>query len=146
MLRVKGHPLIHSGMKITSGQAVGRTLGLADAQDPVPAPVFRDVPVRVTREVRIQPGVRGRGVESCGRSREEVWPSVDDAPRAGMSIITSGGTMADLQFTQIGSPKPAVVKASIRELEYQCEIMDRMGLDQDGVMMWVAYSAMRSDR
>jgi UV DNA damage endonuclease len=28
-----------------------------------------------------------------------------------------------------------VVEASIRELNYQCEIMDRMGLDQDGVMM-----------
>ena len=25
----------------------------------------------------------------------------------------------------------------MRELNYQCEIMDRMGLDQDGVMMWV---------
>jgi UV DNA damage endonuclease len=39
------------------------------------------------------------------------------------------------QFTQLGSPKEAVVEASIRELNYQCEIMDRMGLDQDGVMM-----------
>lgn len=39
------------------------------------------------------------------------------------------------QFTQLGSPKPAVVTASIRELDYQCEMMDRMGLDQDGVMM-----------
>ena len=40
-----------------------------------------------------------------------------------------------MQFTQIGSPKEAVVTASFRELEYQCEIMDRMGLDKDGVMM-----------
>lgn len=44
-------------------------------------------------------------------------------------------TMHPGQFTQIGSPKTAVVDASVRELEYQCEIMDRMGLDKDGVMM-----------
>lgn len=43
--------------------------------------------------------------------------------------------MADFQFTQLGSPKPGVVTASVRELDYQCEMMDRMGLDQDGVMM-----------
>lgn len=39
------------------------------------------------------------------------------------------------QFTQLASPTEAVVTASIRELAYQCEIMDRMGLDQDGVMI-----------
>ncbi|GFZ49638.1 UV-damage endonuclease [Saitozyma sp. JCM 24511] len=44
-------------------------------------------------------------------------------------------TMHPGQFTQLGSPKEAVVEASIRELNYQCEIMDRMGLDQDGVMI-----------
>ncbi|TYJ57345.1 UV damage endonuclease UvdE [Cryptococcus floricola] len=44
-------------------------------------------------------------------------------------------TMHPGQFTQLGSPKKAVIDSSIRELEYQCEIMDRMGLDQDGVMI-----------
>ena len=44
-------------------------------------------------------------------------------------------TMHPGQFTQLGSPKPKVVTSSFRELAYQCEIMDRMGLDQDGVMM-----------
>ncbi|KZT32686.1 UV-endonuclease UvdE, partial [Sistotremastrum suecicum HHB10207 ss-3] len=39
------------------------------------------------------------------------------------------------QFTQIASPKEAVVDASIRELEYHCEIMDQMELDQDSVMI-----------
>jgi UV DNA damage endonuclease len=39
------------------------------------------------------------------------------------------------QFTQLGSPKPNVVTASVRELDYQCEILDRMGINQDGVMM-----------
>jgi UV DNA damage endonuclease len=46
------------------------------------------------------------------------------------------GAKAD-EFTQLGSPRNQVVTASVRELDYQCEIMDRMGLDQDGVMMWV---------
>jgi UV DNA damage endonuclease len=46
-------------------------------------------------------------------------------------------TMHPGQFTQLGSPKDNVIVASLRELDYQCEIMDRMGLDQDGVMMWV---------
>lgn len=39
------------------------------------------------------------------------------------------------QFTQIGSPSEKVVAASIRELEYHCEMMDRMGLGPDGVMI-----------
>lgn len=44
-------------------------------------------------------------------------------------------TMHPGQFTQLGSPREEVVTASVRELEYQCEIMDRMGLDQDSVMI-----------
>ncbi|KAG8933705.1 hypothetical protein FRC02_011311 [Tulasnella sp. 418] len=39
------------------------------------------------------------------------------------------------QFTQIGSPKDEVVTASVRELNYHCEMLDRMGLDQDSVMI-----------
>ena len=39
------------------------------------------------------------------------------------------------QFTQLGSPKPAVVEASLRELEYNCEMLDLMGIGVDGVMV-----------
>lgn len=39
------------------------------------------------------------------------------------------------QFTQLGSPKPAVVEAACRELEYHCEILDLMGIGLDGVMV-----------
>lgn len=39
------------------------------------------------------------------------------------------------QFTQIGSPTVKVVEASVRELEYHCEMMDRMGLGPDSVMI-----------
>ncbi|WVW86898.1 UV damage endonuclease UvdE [Kwoniella bestiolae CBS 10118] len=44
-------------------------------------------------------------------------------------------TMHPGQFTQLGSPKPNVIEASIRELDYQCEIMDRMGIGKEGVMI-----------
>ncbi|KAF7315872.1 hypothetical protein MIND_00103700 [Mycena indigotica] len=39
------------------------------------------------------------------------------------------------QFTQLGSPKPEVVQASVRELVYHCEMMDKMGLGVDSVMI-----------
>lgn len=39
------------------------------------------------------------------------------------------------QYTQLGSPKPAVIQASIKELVYHCEMLDRMGVDADGVMI-----------
>ncbi|KAL0956843.1 hypothetical protein HGRIS_002955 [Hohenbuehelia grisea] len=39
------------------------------------------------------------------------------------------------QFTQLGSPKPGVIEASVRELTYHAEMLDRMGIDQDGVMI-----------
>ncbi|KIJ18576.1 hypothetical protein PAXINDRAFT_110020 [Paxillus involutus ATCC 200175] len=39
------------------------------------------------------------------------------------------------QFTQLGSPREAVVRSSIRELKYHAEMLDFMGVDQDGVMI-----------
>ncbi|KAJ7121292.1 UV-endonuclease UvdE-domain-containing protein [Mycena crocata] len=39
------------------------------------------------------------------------------------------------QYVQLGSPKPEVVQSSVRELVYHCEIMDRMGLGADSVMI-----------
>ncbi|KAG6897888.1 hypothetical protein C0992_009372 [Termitomyces sp. T32_za158] len=39
------------------------------------------------------------------------------------------------QFTQLGSPRSEVLKSSIRELEYHCEMLDRMGIGVDGVMV-----------
>ncbi|OCF34435.1 UV damage endonuclease UvdE [Kwoniella heveanensis CBS 569] len=44
-------------------------------------------------------------------------------------------TMHPGQFTQLGSPKANVIESSIRELEYQCEIMDRMEIGAEGVMI-----------
>lgn len=39
------------------------------------------------------------------------------------------------QYTQLGSPKPEVVESSVRELAYHNEMMDRMGLGVDSVMI-----------
>jgi len=39
------------------------------------------------------------------------------------------------QFTQLGSPKPQVVEASIRELAYHCELLDLMGLGPDSIVI-----------
>lgn len=39
------------------------------------------------------------------------------------------------QYTQLGSPKPGVVEAAIRDLAYHCEMLDRMGLGPDSVMI-----------
>ncbi|KDR75132.1 hypothetical protein GALMADRAFT_249051 [Galerina marginata CBS 339.88] len=39
------------------------------------------------------------------------------------------------QYTQLGSPKPAVVEAAVRELVYHCQMLDLMGLGKDSVMV-----------
>ncbi|KAF8197874.1 UV-endonuclease UvdE-domain-containing protein [Pholiota molesta] len=39
------------------------------------------------------------------------------------------------QFTQLGSPKPNVVEASVRELVYHCQMLDLMGMGPDSVMI-----------
>ncbi|KAF8973043.1 UV-endonuclease UvdE-domain-containing protein [Flammula alnicola] len=39
------------------------------------------------------------------------------------------------QFTQLGSPKPTVVEAAIRELAYHCQMLDLMGMGPDSVMI-----------
>ncbi|KAG6911151.1 hypothetical protein DXG01_003891 [Tephrocybe rancida] len=39
------------------------------------------------------------------------------------------------QYTQLGSPKPEVIESAVRELSYHCEMLDRMGVGVDGVMI-----------
>jgi UV DNA damage endonuclease len=39
------------------------------------------------------------------------------------------------QFTQLGSPRAEVVQNAIRDLAYHCEMIDRMGLGKDSVMI-----------
>src|ERR1700753_2215388 len=70
------------------------------------------------------------------------------APFASEVLAEAGRVVAELghrltthpgQFTQLGSPRPEVIKASIRDLEYHCELLDLLRLppqaDRDAVMI-----------
>ncbi|GAA6052523.1 hypothetical protein JCM3770_003808 [Rhodotorula araucariae] len=52
------------------------------------------------------------------------------ANRLGVRLTTHPG-----QFTQLGSPRQVVVENAYRDLEYHNEMMDRMGLGKDSVMI-----------
>jgi UV DNA damage endonuclease len=39
------------------------------------------------------------------------------------------------QFTQLGSPRKEVVRNAVRDLTYHCEMIDRMGLGRDSIMI-----------
>jgi UV DNA damage endonuclease len=69
----------------------------------------------------------GYSLEYCAALLPQVGAL---AKRYGHRLTTHPG-----QFTQLGSPHESVVRSSIRELEYHAEMLDRMGIDQDGVMI-----------
>jgi UV DNA damage endonuclease len=71
--------------------------------------------------------VYGYSLEYCAA---ELRAAGDLANRLGHRLTTHPG-----QFTQIGSPKPEVVANAVRDLQYHCEMMDRMGLGKDSVMI-----------
>ncbi|KAH9485545.1 UV-damage endonuclease [Psilocybe cubensis] len=72
-------------------------------------------------------GVHGYSLEFCA---PELAKAGDLAKKYGHRLTTHPG-----QFTQLGSPKPAVVDAAIRDLAYHAQMLDLMGLDQDSVMI-----------
>ncbi|KAK7005941.1 UV-damage endonuclease [Favolaschia claudopus] len=72
-------------------------------------------------------GVHGYSLDYCAPLLAQVG---ELAKKYGHRLTAHPG-----QFTQLGSPKPDVVAASVRELEYHCEMMDRMGLGVDSVMI-----------
>ena len=70
------------------------------------------------------------------------------APFASEALAEAGRVAAELghrltthpgQFTQLGSPRPEVIKAALRDLEYHCELLDLLKLppqqDRDAVMI-----------
>lgn len=70
------------------------------------------------------------------------------APFASEALAEAGKVAAELghrltthpgQFTQLGSPRPEVITAAIRDLEYHCELLDLLKLppqqDRDAVMI-----------
>lgn len=71
--------------------------------------------------------IYGYSLEYCAALLAQVGAL---AKRYGHRLTTHPG-----QFTQLASPRESVVRSSIRELEYHAEMLDRMGIDQDGVMI-----------
>ncbi|KAJ7497786.1 UV-endonuclease UvdE-domain-containing protein [Mycena latifolia] len=72
-------------------------------------------------------GVHGYSLEYCAPLLARVG---ELAKKLGHRLTAHPG-----QYTQLGSPKPEVVQASVRELAYHAEMMDRMGLGVDSVMI-----------
>ncbi|GAA6010223.1 hypothetical protein JCM11491_005399 [Sporobolomyces phaffii] len=67
---------------------------------------------------------------SLDYAEKELKEAGDTAKRLGVRLTTHPG-----QFNQLGSPRRPVVENTFRDLEYHNEMMDRMGLDQDSVMI-----------
>jgi len=63
-------------------------------------------------------------------AQEELKAAGDLAIKYGHRLTTHPG-----QFTQLGSPRQVVVDNAFRDLKYHCEMIDRMGLNQDSVMI-----------
>ncbi|KAI0826375.1 UV-endonuclease UvdE-domain-containing protein [Irpex lacteus] len=63
-------------------------------------------------------------------AKDELKAVGDLAKKLGHRLTTHPG-----QFTQLASPKEAVVDASVRELDYHCQMMRYMGLGKDSVII-----------
>jgi len=61
----------------------------------------------------------------------------DDLAKAGALAHKYGHRLTTHpgQYTQLGSPKPAVVEAAIRDLAYHCQMLDLLGMGPDSVMI-----------
>ncbi|EIN11289.1 UV-endonuclease UvdE [Punctularia strigosozonata HHB-11173 SS5] len=71
--------------------------------------------------------IYGYSLEYCADDLKAVG---DLAKKYGHRLTTHPG-----QFTQLGSPKDGVVENAVRDLKYHCEMIDRMGLGKDSVMI-----------
>ncbi|PIL28869.1 hypothetical protein GSI_08915 [Ganoderma sinense ZZ0214-1] len=67
---------------------------------------------------------------SLDYAEKELKAAGDLARKYGHRLTSHPG-----QFTQLGSPRDAVVTSAIRELEYHCQMFRLMGLDQDSIMI-----------
>jgi UV DNA damage endonuclease len=72
-------------------------------------------------------GTHGYSLEYCAPLLARVGSL---ANKYGHRLTTHPG-----QYTQLGSPRPEVVEAAVRELTYHCEMLDRMCVGIDGVMI-----------
>ncbi|GAA5992094.1 hypothetical protein JCM5350_006344 [Sporobolomyces pararoseus] len=67
---------------------------------------------------------------SLDYAEKELKAAGETAKRLGVRLTTHPG-----QFNQLGSPRRPVVENTFRDLEYHNEMMDRMGLGKDSVMI-----------
>lgn len=63
-------------------------------------------------------------------AQKELTEVGDMAKKYGHRLTTHPG-----QFTQLGSPRKEVVRNAIRDLNYHCEMLDRMGMGNESVMI-----------
>jgi len=63
-------------------------------------------------------------------AQEELKIAGDLANKYGHRVTTHPG-----QFTQLGSPRKQVVDNAFKDLIYHCEMLDRMGIGKEGVMI-----------
>ncbi|CAL1710108.1 unnamed protein product [Somion occarium] len=63
-------------------------------------------------------------------AKDELRAAGDLAKRLGHRLTAHPG-----QFTQLASPKDNVVEASVRELEYHCQMMRYMGMGKDSIII-----------
>lgn len=123
---------------VVRGQAYVEAIGLANA---------RDIPKMLRWNEKY--GIRFLRLSS------EMFPFASHdvygynlAPFASEALAEAGRVAAELghrltthpgQFTQLGSPRPEVITAAIRDLEYHCELLDLLKLppqaDRDAVMI-----------
>lgn len=72
-------------------------------------------------------GAHGYSLDYCAPLLARVGILAD---KYGHRLTTHPG-----QYTQLGSPRPEIVQSAVRELSYHCEMLDRMGVGVDGVMI-----------
>ncbi|KAJ4522949.1 hypothetical protein HRR80_001465 [Exophiala dermatitidis] len=134
----KNRPDKEQPADIARGQAYVEALGLANARDIVKMLRWND-----------RYGIKFMRLSS------EMFPFASHdvygytlAPFASETLAEAGRVAAELghrltthpgQFTQLGSPRQEVIRASIRDLEYHCELLDLLKLpeqqNRDAVMI-----------
>lgn len=123
---------------VKRGQAYVEALGLANA---------RDIPKMLRWNNKYGIKFLRLSSEMFPFASHEVY-GYKLAPFASEALAEAGRVAAELghrltthpgQFTQLGSPRKEVISASIRDLEYHCEMLDLLNLppqqDRDAVMI-----------
>lgn len=134
----KNRPDKEKPADIARGQAYVEALGLANAED---------IPKMLRWNDRYNIKFLRLSSEMFPFASHDVY-GYKLAPFASEALAEAGKVAAELghrltthpgQFTQLGSPREEVIKASIRDLEYHCELLDLLKLppqqDRDAVMI-----------